>query len=215
MTRLFDKNKVSKFFTILNKLSGSIPVDKSNYPWKDYQTIYTKDSNHVPCTREVFTHRTIYKWLRGKYLILYKKSDIGIDYKQYIYVSTLNYQNNWGMGYIRVSIIDFSKPFELFLNINIQCNDALYLEGEWCNNSDKHNLLLSLVSMEDVPDKEYVFVAYDLNKLPTKRKMGVDVAELMKTTFSVTAKTEQQAHDKVKNLKDSKFVIGELIETKL
>ena len=67
MTKLFKKEKVVKFFNILDKLSMMYPVDLSNYPWKDYRTIYTEDSKHIPSEREVFVNRTINKWLKGKY----------------------------------------------------------------------------------------------------------------------------------------------------
>jgi hypothetical protein len=217
-TKLFTKEQVKKFFSILNKLSDGIPVDKTNYPWKDYQTIYTKESNHIPTTREVFTHRTINKWLKNKYLIIYRVSDLEITYKQYVSITKCAYLNDWGSGYINVGLLDYSRPFDstLFGGKKIKYNDATALEGEWCENGKLHHDLLSMITIEDVPYKEYIFNAYDWNKYPKRVKKGTDPKDLMRTTVSFNAKTEHKAYE-LKNKyeqENDKFYIGELIEVK-
>lgn len=224
MTKLFTPEQVKKFFNILDNLSGSIPNDKSNYPWKDYQTIYTKESKHTPSTREVFVHRTINKWLKGKYLILYKTSDLNVTYKQFVSIANLSYYNDWSStGYVNVGMIDYANPFDSNLfgkHVKYNYNKCLSLEGEWCDNPNKHNQLLELVSMNDVPTKEYVFKAYDWSKYPKKVKKEIDPKDLIKTTKSFMAKTEHQAYElkrsfeeKFKEHKDQ-LQISELLEVK-
>ena len=221
-TKLFHPDKIRKFFDILDRLTGSIHIDKETYRYKDYQTIYTKDSHHCPSTREVFVHRTVDKWLRGKYLIFYRVSGLGAIYKQYVSITRISYLNDWGSGRLDVGLLDYIKPFSstIFGGKKIKYNDALSLEGEWCENGDRHYELLKLSSMDDVPDKEYIFSAYDWSKYPKKVKKGTDPKELMKTTKSFVAKTEHQAY-KLKRkfeeeLKEHKgqLYIADLIEVK-
>lgn len=221
-TKLFSPEKVKKFFRILSKLSGSIPIDQSNYPWRDYKTIYTKDSNHCPCAREVFVHRTINKWLRGKALIIYRVSDFKFQYKQYVSIAMLHYLNDWSDGYINVSLIDYSRPLDesLFNGEKIKYNDALKLEGEWCDDLSTHNKILEFISMDNVPIKEYVFIAYDFSKFPKRKKKGVDSMELIKTTRSFFAKTEYEAYELMNKYQDNSYknntqiYVSNLIETK-
>jgi hypothetical protein len=221
-TKLFPVKQVKKFFNILEKLSGSIPIDNSNYPWKDYQTIYTKESNHTPCTREVFVHRTINKWLKSKYLIIYRVSDLGVTYKQYVSITKCHYNNDWGCGYINVGLLDYIKPYDStsFGGEKIKHNEAIELEGEWCENGDIHHQLLKYCSMENVPNKEYIFKAYDWAKYPKRKKKGIDSMDLITTTKSFIAKTEHQAYNMRENFNEqmneteNKISIGELIEVK-
>lgn len=220
MTKLFTVEQVKKFFNILDKLSGSIPVDRSKYPWENYKTIYTDASNHTPCTREVFVHRTINKWLKGKYLIIYRTSDLGVVYKQFVSITRINYQNDWGFGYLDVGMIDYIKPYgsSLFGGEKIKHNDALKLEGEWCKNPNVHHKLLEFNSMKDVPDKEYVFKTYDFSKYPRRNKKGVDPKDLITTTKSFIAKTEQQAYKAKRTFEDEhkgELYISDLIDVKI
>lgn len=221
MTKLFKQEQVKKFFDILERLSGGIPIDKSNYPWKDYQTIYTEDSNHCPCTREVFVHRTIYKWLKGKYLIIYRESDLGVQYKQYVSVTTLNYLNDWSTtGYISVGLLDYSKPYDsnIFSGEKFNHNICLNLEGEW-SDGKIHNKILKLILL-DIPEKEFIVKAYDFGKYPKRVKKGTDPLDLIKTTISIKARTynefyknKEKFQDKIKETK-SKLVLGDIIEIK-
>lgn len=221
MTKLFKQEQVKKFFDILERLSGSIPIDKSNYPWKEYQTIYTKNSNHCPCTREVFVHRTIYKWLKGKYLILYRESDLGVQYKQYVSVTTLNYHNDWSStGYISVGLLDYSKPYEssIFGDEKFNHNICLNLEGEW-SDGKIHAEIIKLILL-DIPEKEFIVKAYDFGKYPKRKKKGIDPMDLIQTTVSIKARTYNEFYKNkekfAKKLKETKsqLVIGDIIEIK-
>lgn len=214
--KLFPTDKVKKFFDILQKLSGSTPIDSSTYRYKDYLTIYTKDSNHIPSTREVFVNRTVAKWLKGKYAIIYRKSDLGVEYKQYVSITNIAHFNDWSVtGYVGVGLMDYANPYSssLFAKEHFGHNTCLNIEGEWSENGDKHTKLLSYISMEDVPTKEYVFRAYDFTKYP---KRGVSSDKAMKkieTTMSFFAKTENSAYEQ-KNHYKGNLTITELIEIK-
>jgi hypothetical protein len=189
-TKLFTTEQVKKFFGVLDRLSGGYPIDTTNYPWKNYQTVYTKDSDHIPSTREVFVHRTVNKWLKGKFLIIYKESDLNITYKQFVSITSLSYKNNWGQGYIDVGIMDYANVYSssLFGGLKVEHNDALDLEGEWCNDCSLHTELLKMTSMQNVPDKEYTFKAYDLSKPLTKEGIYAE------TTITIIGKTVKEAY---------------------
>lgn len=215
MADLFPVDKVKKFFEILDRLSGSYPIDLTNYPWKNYQTIYTKDSKHTPCTREVFVHRTINKWLKGKALIIYRESELGVEYKQYVSITSLSYYNDWSGGHINVGLLDYAQPYNptLFTGEKFKHNDVIHLEGEWCDDLTLHTQLLTMVTMENVPEKEYIFKAYDWSKYPKRVKKGQDPKELIETTVSIKAKTLNAAY-KEKNKLKTALIIGDLIEIK-
>jgi hypothetical protein len=114
-------------------------------------------------------------------LIIYKTSQIGVQYKQYVYISQLSYHNDMSStGYIGCYLVDFANPYESFFNKErFKHNDIISLEGEWCSNPDKHNTIFNMLRMEDVPEKEYIFKAYDFNKYPKKVKKGVDPKEII------------------------------------
>lgn len=214
--KLFPTNKVKKFFDILERLSGGTPIDKSNYRYKDYLTIYTKESSHAPSTREVFVNRTVNKWLKGKFAIIYRKSDLGCTYKQYVSITHLAYFNDWSVtGYVGGGLLDYANPYSssIFAKEHFDHNTCLNLEGEWCENGDKHTKLLSYISMEDVPTKEYVFRAYDFSKYPSRGVSREKAMKKIETTISFFAKTENSAYD-MKNHHKSNLSIGELIEIK-
>lgn len=214
--KLFTTDKVKKFFNILEKLSGSTPIDPSSYRYKDYLTIYTKDSHHIPSTREVFVNRTVAKWLKGKYAIIYRKSDLGVEYKQYVSITNIAHFNDWSVtGYVGVGLMDYANPYNslIFGKEKFDHNTCISIEGEWIENNENHMKILSLISMEDVPTKEYVFRAYDFTKYP---KRGVSRDKAMKkieTTISFLAKTENSAYEQ-KNHYKGNLTITELIEVK-
>lgn len=220
-TKLFTVKQVKKFFDILKRLSGSIPIDKSNYPWKDYQTVYTKESNHIPCTREVFVHRTIYKWLKGKYLIIYKESSLGIQYKQYVSITSLVYHNDWSVtGYISVGLLDYAKPYdsEMFgSGEKFNYNTCINLEGEW-SDGKIHQHLLKLI-MLDIPEKEFIIEIFDWNKYPKRVRKGTDPMDKIKGTLSIKAKTYHEFYNKKlslfeKEYKGTRIIFGDIIEIK-
>lgn len=191
-TKLFDKNKVKKFFDILEKLDGSFPINKTKQIYRGYKK---NNPNIVYSQRHVFVNRTINKWFKGKYLIIYKTSKLGITYKQYINISNIEYKNDESStGYIKCYFIDYCDVFENILKIEkFKYSNVISLEGEWCLNSDKHDQLLSLLKMNDVPKKEYVFKAYDFNKYSPKIKNGINPKKSIETTISFKAKTEYEA----------------------
>lgn len=216
-TLLFNTKKVKKFFGILNKLSGGYPADTSNYPWRDYLTIYTKDSNHIPSTREVFVHRTINKWFKGSYLIIYRMSDYGQLYKQYYSITILKYENDYDGGHINVGTYDYAQPWggSLFGGEKITEYAAIMLEGEWCDNGEKHKQVEKLFSMEDILDKEYIFEAYDFSKYDKKTKT------FFKTNIPLKAKTRKDAYKqrdnfekKCKETRSSLILAPDIIEIK-
>jgi hypothetical protein len=102
----------------------------------------------------------------------------------------LHYENDWGSGYINVGLHDYSKPWggSIFGGEKIKEYDALTLEGEWSDNKEKHIQLEEFLSMEDVPDKEYIFKAYDFSKYNKKTK------KYYETTISLKAKTIKDAY---------------------
>lgn len=214
--KLFTTDNVKKFFNILEKLSGSTPIDTSSYRYKDYITIYTKESNHVPSTREVFVNRTINKWLKGKYAVIYRKSDLGVEYKQYVHITNCAYYNDWSVtGYVGVGLMDYANPYSssLFAKEHFDYNTCLNIEGEWCENYEKHLKILSLISMDDVPTKEYVFKAYDFTKYPKRGVSSDDAMKKIETTISFFAKTEKSAFEE-KRLYKGNLIITDLFEVK-
>lgn len=212
-TKLFKTEKVNKFFDILERLSFSYPSDKSKQIYKGYM----KDNPDVVYTqRDVFVNRTINKWFKGKHLIMYKKSELKLQFKQYISISDVNYTN---FGCINAYLFDYANPYDSLFSIHkFNHNDILSLEGEWCSDSSKHDKILSMFSMEDVPKKEYVFKAYDFNKYPKKVKKGVDPKDLIETTVSFKARTEYEAFRLKKQYEEetkSKMIVtGEIIKIK-
>jgi len=207
-TKLFDPKQVKKFFEILYSL------DRTTKGKGDIYEGYDQNNSHiVKCQQEVFVNRTVNKWLKGKYVVLYSVSDnTGIAYKRYIYTSRIDLKLSWGMGDLIVYICDYARPAEFINTIDIGHNQALALEGEWSENKDKHNVLLDMFNIESVPEKEYVFKAYDFNKYPKRKKRNVDSKKLMETTFKIFAKTEHEAYSKKKSMSTSEFVIMELLE---
>ncbi len=200
-TKLFNTERVKKFFDILERLNGGYSINESEQIYKGYDE---NNPDIVYSQRHVFVNRTINKWLKGKYLIVYRLSQLGVQYKQYVYISQLNYNNNMSStGYIGCYLIDFANPYDSFLKKeNFKHNDIISLEGEWCSNSKQHDIIFNMLRMDDVPEKEYTFKAYDFNKYPKKVKRGVDPKEMIKTTISFNAKTEHEAFQKKKEYEE-------------
>jgi len=143
-TKLFNKNKVKKFFNILERLDGCFPIDESKQIYKGYKK---NNPNIVYSQRHVFVNRTINKWFKGRYLIIYKTSEFGITYKQYVSISNIDYKNDYSStGYIDCYFIDYCNVFEnLFNNEKFKYYNVISLEGEWCLNADKHIQLFNLL----------------------------------------------------------------------
>lgn len=187
-TLLFNPEKVKKFFKILSRLGRSVE--------KRYKGYIYKDSS--PCERQVFVNRTLNKWFNNPHLILYRTSEqTGVEYKQYITILNISYKLSWGVE-IDVMIYDYTKPYDIYEHLTISHNTALSLEGKWCKNGNLHHKLIKMAIL-DIPEKEFVFKAYDWNKYPKRRKKNQtdeDINKLMETTISVKVKTVKEAYKK-------------------
>lgn len=207
--KLFTTEQVKKFFNILDRMERGY----SNIPEKD---IYNKR-----CQKEVFVKRTLNKWLKNKLLILYKESQqTGVEYKQYVSITSCSFSLDWGGQTINISIFDYSKPADIWTSIKVSHNDALSLEGEWCDTPDLHNKLLEFFVL-NIPEKEYVFKTYDWNKYPKRKKQGQtekDIMKLMESTVSFKARTEKEAYKLKKKFEQENaskiMVCSDIIEIK-
>ena len=198
--KLFTVEQVKKFFAILDRIERAVS--------KKYST-----DSYTNCEKEVFVRRTINKWFRGKYLILYATSkDTNAEYKRYLYISRVSFVLGCGTE-LSVSYIDFAKPVDIFSSIYITHNDALVLEGEWVEDLESnHHALLKMTALA-IPEREFVFKAYDTTKITKKRNKK----EYLETTVSVNAMTEKEAYRR-KNEAQKKntdlWICGDIIEIK-
>ena len=98
-TSLFDPSKIKKFFNILRRL-GRCTEDR----YKGYDKL---NPHMSPCEKEVFVKRTLHKFLKGKHLVWYKKSDdTGLFYNLYVSVGSISYALGWGEN-INVYLYDY------------------------------------------------------------------------------------------------------------
>jgi len=201
MTKLFKTEHIKKFFDILSKLERS-----SCERYKNWDKL---NPDNTPCAQEVFIKRTISKWFNNKNIILYKD-----NYKRYLTINSIHF----GYGYsnnLKIYIFDWSR-INKFDSLILEYNDILSLEGEWCKDSSKHKKLLKMISLNDVPDKEYIFKAYDFSKLKRKSKNNPNPKKSIETTKSFIAKTEKLAYRKKRlfeeEQKNNNFYIGNLIK---
>lgn len=208
-TRLFTTEQVTKFFNILGQLERGVNPKKNIY--KGYNPL-NPDIQY--CQRQVFVLRTVNRWLRGKKVVLYKVAEnSSLQYKQYIVINRIEF----GLGYsddLRVYFNDYSHPMNFFNSMIIDHNEVLRLEGEW--DGSKHKAILDLFVL-DIPQKEFVFKAFDFAKMKTRGKTKEEVMAEIETTCVIKAQTHYQAY-KLKNKKDNELgrdmYISELIEVK-
>lgn len=214
-TLLFPREKVKKFFEILS--------NRERHTCKRYMGYDKINPDYAPCAKEVFVKRTLHKWLKGKYLIIYRESEqTNVEYKQYVSITNVKYVLGWGEE-IGVSLYDFTKPYNIWNSEKFSHNKALDLEGEWCESTDTHHELLKLTSTVDIPEKEYVFMAYDISKMPKRAKKGQTYEDKFKACqipVPVKAKTLAAAYRAIKRVQKEKgsgdFIVTQnLIETKL
>lgn len=202
-TKLFDPKRVGKFFNILYKLNRCVD--------KKYED---------KCEKEVFVRRTVNKWLKGKFLILYDMSEqTELLYKKYIHISSVSLNLDWTLGTLSVNIYDYTRPMDVFNSITVDHNKALSMEGEWIDNPGEHHFkIIELTSMNNVPEKEYVFETYDWERYPKNSKKRKDrILEEIKGTISFTAQTELDAYrqkNKYKSPEGTRIIITELLEVK-
>lgn len=177
--KLFTLAQVKKFFAILDRMGRT---SCSRYG----------DGNFAPCEKEVFVRRTVNKWFRGKYVIYYATSaQTNAEYKRYLYIGRISFVLGWGTE-LGVGIIDYARPVDIFESMKLSHNDVLDLEGEWVEDKDldsNHHALLKMTTL-NIPEREFVFKAYDTTKITKKRNKK----EYVETTVSVTAMTEKEAY---------------------
>lgn len=200
-TKLFETKDVNKFFDLLLKQSREVdPI---------YYNHGNSGSNN--CGREIFVQRTLNKWFKGKLIIWYDVSeDSNIQYCRYISIGAPYF----GLGYsndINVYYFDYANPTTLYNKIEISHNKALYLEGEWCENYDKHNQMLELTCLT-IPTKEYIFERYDWDKYPKRGVSKEKALAKIRTTITFNCKTEHEAY--IMKNKSEINGIGQLIEVK-
>jgi hypothetical protein len=159
-TLLFKEvDKVKKFFTILKRMNRSIPIIGDIYKGHD------KSNPDISlCQKEVFVNRTIAKWFKSKFIILYYKSNIDIQYNLYISVSLVKYY----LGYkdqILLYYFDYSKPYETFNQLLLSEYDVLNFEGKFIDDpTNYHNKLFELIRINE-PDRKYTYKVYNNSTL--------------------------------------------------
>lgn len=189
--KLFNSKKVEKFFNILEKLDR-------HYNENGIYKGYDKNNPHITwCQQEVFVNRTLNKWFSEKYVIIFNQNDYGIWYKQHIFISTIQLY----VGYktqIELAVVDYVNV-NFFSKIKIDYSRARNLEGIWCKDGKKHNKVLKMILMDDIPEKEYIYNATDSKKYPKRKKKGQtkeNIKKFLATTVSIIAKTEEEAWNK-------------------
>lgn len=185
--KLFKTEKVKKFFDILQKMDRAYSVDVDKQIYKGYD----KNNPHIVwCQKQVFVNRTINKWLSKKYLKFYKEDEVtSIEYIQYFNIVKIKYKLGYGEDLI-VHIIDYTRPYSIFNKIVLSYNDVICAEGEWTDNK-QHLELLNLIKL-DIPEKEFIFNAFNLSLYPKRRSKNW-TEDKIKVKFSVLAKTEKEA----------------------
>lgn len=185
--KLFEKKQVKKFFDILSKMDRGYSIDERKQIYKGYDK---NNPDIVKCQKEVFVNRTVNKWLKDKFLKLYKEDEYtNIEYIQYLSISRIEYNLGWG-DVLKISILDYINPHDFFNYLKLSYNDIIDLEGEWTD--DKiHKQLYDLIKL-NIPEKKYTFKAYDWSLYP-KRKTKNWTTDKLIVDFVISAKTEKEA----------------------
>lgn len=71
-----------------------------------------------------------------------------------------------------------------------------------------------MTSFSSVPEKEYIFEAFDMSKYPKRVRKGVDPMELIKIPHSIMARTISEAYSITADLCSENLYFGKLIEVK-
>lgn len=207
-TLLFDKKELSNFIDRLTTYG----MGCCDYYHKYNETLGYNNHTLPPIAREVFVHRTLNKWFTGKYLILYNTSN-DVTYRQYLYIMSISYSNSYGYsGLLNITLMDYNTS--QIIRKTIKFEEFFNFEGEWCDSSHEHNKLLFMTSFASIPEKEYIFEAFDLTKLPKKVRKGVEPMELMKISYPIKARTLREAYSITANLCSKDLYFGKLIEIK-
>jgi len=204
MHKLFQYNKIRKFFDILSKLERSTTKIYVN---PNVKSLSEPDKPIYYCAREVFVERTIGKWFKGKYLILFKNG-----YKKYLYITNIKYALTYGVD-LNITMIDFSRldNIEEYLSWKTyNFNDLYNLEGQWCQDSSQHNKLLELLKL-NLPIQKFKFKVFNtdlLNTITDEQLKSSNPYDHITEYIEVEAMTENEANDKLKVLiKDNPHLI--------
>lgn len=204
--RLFDKEKVKKFFSILEKKKRYYNASHNIY--KGYRK-NNPDFNY--CEQDVFINRTANKWFSGKYLIYF---DPETELKKYYLISGIDRKYDYSSSNLEVYLIDYGNITSLINTKIVNEYITLSAEGIWVDNPEEyHSKVLHMFSLKDLPDREYTFRAYDFSKYPKRGVKGEEALKKIETTISFITKTEFQAYS-LKNKYKGNLTIVDLIETK-
>ena len=193
--KLFTVEQIKRWFNLL--------LEKERHQTERYKG-YDKNNPHItPCSQEVFIKRTLNKWFSGKYLVLYSVNEnTGIQYKRYIYIGSIRHRLGYGDD-LSINIIDYADLSNVWNTLKISHNDALRLEGYFCENGEQHLLVSKLFSLEDLTEKEFVYEAYDWDKYQSRGRLTKEQKiDKIKTTVSVFAKTEYEATKKIRKVQE-------------
>ncbi len=198
MYKLFNYQKIRKFFDILERKERSTSTIYINPNAKSW--LNTNQPCYY-CAREVFVNRTIAKWFKGKYLILFENG-----YKKYLFVSHISYGLTWGLD-LYISTLNYAsfgnteKVLGQLLEGNkYNFNDLYNLEGIWCEDSSQHKQILNLLKL-DLPILKFKYKVYntDLFKsLTKKQKTSKNVYEYLTEYIEIEAMTENESYKKLK-----------------
>ena len=92
-------------------------------------------------------------------------------------------------------------------------NDVLDLEGEWIEDPTNYHHALAKMTMLNIPEREFVFEAYDMTKFSKKRNKK----EYLETTVSVNAMTEKEAYRRKNELQKKSqdiWICSDILEIK-
>ncbi len=204
---IFNPDQVDKFFSILKNM-GRTCCDR----YKGYDKL----NPHIsPCEREVFTKRTVSKWFKGKFVIIYEKGgDMGVPQKKYYSINSIVYALDYGLN-LSVYVTDFANPYN-FTSIKVS-NKIRSIEGRWSTDGREHSELLRLISLDDLPDREFVYSGFDFNKYPKRKKKDQtedDIRKLMEVENTIVAKIQSDADEQIVKLQDKSFLLNKLKEVR-
>lgn len=204
---IFNPDQVDKFFSILRNM-GRTCCDR----YKGYDKL----NPHIsPCEREVFTKRTVSKWFKGKYVIVYEKGgDMGIPQKKYYSINSITYALDYGLN-LSVYVTDFANPYN-FTSFKVS-NKIRNMEGRWSPDGSEHAILLSLISLDDLPDREFVYSGLDFDRYPKRKKKDQtkdDIRKAMEVEKVIVAKIQSDADEQITKLQNKDFLLNNLKEVR-
>lgn len=192
-TKLFTTKQVKTWFNLFS--------DKERHQTKRYKGYDNSNPDRTLCEQEVFIKKTLKKWFSGKYLVLYQVNEItGVQYKNYLFIGGIVHSLGWN-DEVTVYALDYSSLNQGWQQLKITHNKALRLEGYFCDNDEQHLAVAKLFSIEDLPERSFSYEAYDWSKFQSRgRGTKEQKLEKIKTTVTVSAKTEYEAGQKIEKM---------------